>query len=118
MRRCRAGARGYAVHDEAIPEEMQEQFGLDDFVDATPREALSVAGKKVKNARVTIKHNGVVIHNDVELPGPTPGGKGGAESEPGPVFLQDHGNPVRYRNVWVVGGEHPGPPLQTDLDQS
>ena len=32
----------------AIPEEMQEQFGLDDFVDATPREALAVAGKKVK----------------------------------------------------------------------
>jgi hypothetical protein len=33
----------------AIPEEMQEQFGLDDFVDATPREALAVAGKKAKN---------------------------------------------------------------------
>ena len=32
----------------AIPEEMQEQFGLDDFVDATPREALAVAGKKAK----------------------------------------------------------------------
>jgi hypothetical protein len=59
-------------------------------------------GKKVANARITVRHNGVVIHNDVELPGPTPGGKGGAESDPGSVFLQDHGNPVRYRNIWAV----------------
>jgi hypothetical protein len=59
-------------------------------------------GRKVANARITVKHNGVVIHDNVELPGPTPGGKGGAESEPGPVFLQDHGNPVRYRNIWAV----------------
>lgn len=59
-------------------------------------------GKKVANARITVRHNGVVIHNDVELPGPTPGGKGGAESDPGPVYLQDHGNPVRYRNIWAV----------------
>jgi hypothetical protein len=60
------------------------------------------SGKKVANGRITVRHNGVVIHDNIELPHPTPGGKGGAESDPGPIFLQDHGNPVRYRNIWVV----------------
>lgn len=59
-------------------------------------------GKQVKNARMTVKHNGVVIHDNVELPDATPGGKSGETPEPGPIFLQDHGNPVRYRNIWVV----------------
>jgi hypothetical protein len=59
------------------------------------------AGKKTKNARVTIKHNGVVIYNDLELKSDTPGRhKEGAE--PDAVFLQDHGNPVAFRNIWVV----------------
>jgi hypothetical protein len=60
-------------------------------------------GKKTKNAVVTIKHNGVAIHENLELPTLTPGGPLNAEdSRPGPVYLQDHGNPVRYRNIWVV----------------
>jgi hypothetical protein len=60
-------------------------------------------GKKTKNAIVTIKHNGVVIHENLELPTLTPGGVLNAEDgRPGPVFLQDHGNPVRFRNIWVV----------------
>lgn len=58
-------------------------------------------GEKIKNARVTIKHNGVVIYQDLELPHGTPGRH--AEG-PGPesIFLQDHGNPVAFRNIWVV----------------
>ncbi|HTN76379.1 MAG TPA: DUF1080 domain-containing protein [Pirellulaceae bacterium] len=62
------------------------------------------AGKLVKHPRVTVKHNGVVIHNDIELPGNrnTTAAPVGASKEPGPVYLQDHGNPVRYRNIWVV----------------
>ncbi len=59
-------------------------------------------GEKTANARVTVRHNGVVIHQDRELPGPTGGAKGKDESVPGPIFLQNHLNPVRYRNVWVV----------------
>ncbi len=57
--------------------------------------------KKVKNARVTIKHNGVVIHDDLELPNGTPGYKPegpGNES----LFLQNHGDPVAFQNIWVV----------------
>ena len=58
-------------------------------------------GKKVKNARVTVKHNGVTIHDDVELTKGTPGCKPEGESAEG-VFMQNHGNPVAYRNIWVV----------------
>jgi hypothetical protein len=58
-------------------------------------------GKKTKNARATIKHNGVVIHDDLELTHGTPGYH--AEGpEPDSLFLQNHGNPVAFRNIWVV----------------
>ena len=59
------------------------------------------AGKKVKNAVVTIKHNGVAIHKDRELPKPTPGG-GRNDEKPGSLFLQNHGDPVRFRNIWII----------------
>ncbi|MFG0332062.1 MAG: DUF1080 domain-containing protein [Maioricimonas sp. JB049] len=61
-------------------------------------------GNKVKNARATVRHNGVIIHDDLEIPGATPGGPLSRKenAQPGPLFLQDHGNPVRYRNIWVV----------------
>ncbi|MCG6156452.1 family 16 glycoside hydrolase [Rubinisphaera margarita] len=59
-------------------------------------------GQKTANARVTVRHNGVVIHNDVELPEPSPGAPNKESAEPGPLFLQNHGNPVRYRNIWAI----------------
>ena len=51
---------------------------------------------------MTVKHNGVVIHKDVELPKTTTAAPVPEGPEPGPIYLQDHGNPVRYRNIWVV----------------
>jgi len=58
-------------------------------------------GEKIKNARATIKQNGVVIHDDLELTHGTPGYH--AEGpEPDSLFLQDHGNPVAFRNIWVI----------------
>lgn len=60
-------------------------------------------GKKVDDARVTVRHNGLVIHNNLRLPAVTPGGKLKTESpDPGPLYLQNHRNPVRFRNIWVV----------------
>ena len=59
-------------------------------------------GKKVKNARITVRHNGVLIQDDVELPQGTPAGVAGEGPGTGVVHLQNHGNPVRYRNIWVV----------------
>ena len=57
-------------------------------------------GKVTAPARVTIKHNGVVIHENLELK-TTPGG-GRSDQKPGAIFLQDHGDPVRFRNIWLV----------------
>lgn len=58
-------------------------------------------GKKTANARVTLLHNGVKIYDDLELPNLTPGGRG-KEGATGPIQLQNHGNPVNYRNIWLV----------------
>lgn len=58
------------------------------------------AGNKTKNARLHVLHNGIVIHNNIELPGPTPGGISDQESASGPLLLQDHRDPVRFRNIW------------------
>ena len=58
-------------------------------------------GKQVSNPKMTVRHNGVVVHENAEVPKVTPGGtsKGGPT---GPLHLQNHGNPVRYRNIWVL----------------
>lgn len=62
------------------------------------------AGKKIKNARVTVLHNGVKIHDNTDVPKPT--GKPTALSrditQPGGIYLQDHGNAVQYRNIWLL----------------
>jgi len=59
-------------------------------------------GNKTSKARITVKHNGVTVHDDREIDGPTPGGTNKDESTAGPLFLQNHSNPVRFRNIWVM----------------
>ncbi len=59
----------------------------------------SSEGIKIADARMTVRLNGLLIHNDVAVPKPTGGGK---ETARGPIVLQDHGNPVQFRNIWVV----------------
>ncbi len=59
------------------------------------------AGERTEPARITVRHNGVQIHDDLALPGPT--GQGADEAPaPQPLTLQDHRNPVVYRNIWLV----------------
>jgi hypothetical protein len=59
-------------------------------------------GKKVEPARITVYHNGVKIHDNVAITKDnTTAGLGGDVCTPGPIMLQDHGNPVQFRNIWL-----------------
>ncbi|MCH8828769.1 MAG: DUF1080 domain-containing protein [Planctomycetes bacterium] len=63
-------------------------------------------GKKIRNARLTVWHNGVRIHDGVELKNKT--GAGAKEGpKPRPTRLQKHGNPVRFRNICIVDRSQP-----------
>lgn len=57
-------------------------------------------GKVVRKARITVKHNGVLVHDKVELD---------TRTMEGQITLQDHLNSVRYRNIWVLPLENEGP---------
>ncbi|HGJ66317.1 TPA: DUF1080 domain-containing protein [bacterium] len=57
---------------------------------------------KLENARITVLQNGKVIHNNVIFDGVTGGAIDDKVLEPGPLLLQDHGNLIKYRNIWVV----------------
>lgn len=55
---------------------------------------------KTEDARITVYHNGVLIHDDFAIPRKT--GVGHKEGpEPGLIKLQGHHNPVRFRNIWI-----------------
>lgn len=61
-------------------------------------------GKLKSPAYITAMHNGVLILNHFELLGDTPYTRPpryNPHAETGPISLQDHGNPVRFRNIWV-----------------
>jgi hypothetical protein len=61
-------------------------------------------GKVTERARVTVLHNGVLIQNNVEIYGNTFNDRPAvyfAHPAALPLRLQDHGNPVRYRNIWI-----------------
>lgn len=84
-----------------------------DVIWTAPR--FDAEGKLVSAPRVTLFHNGVLVQNNVELFGET----GWLDRAPFrvhpeklPISLQDHGNPVRYRNVWV---RPLGRPSKTEL---
>jgi hypothetical protein len=64
--------------------------------------AVNENGKKVKNARITEKFNGVAVFDNVEIPGTTGGARNEPEGTPGVLRLQGHGNPLQFRNIWIV----------------
>lgn len=82
-----------------------------DIIYTAPR--FDSSDKLTSPARVTVFHNGVLIQNNVELTGPTSWinrAPYSAHPVKQPIALQDHGNPVRYRNIWVRELGNPGRP--------
>ncbi len=64
--------------------------------------AVAEGGKVTKKARITLKHNGVLVHDNAEIAGKTGGARNEPEGTPGVLRLQGHGNPLQFKNVWVV----------------
>lgn len=60
-------------------------------------------GQVLEHARITVRLNGVVVHEDQELPTTTTSAPiAKITPSPGPIHIQHHNNPVYYRNIWIV----------------
>lgn len=61
------------------------------------------AGKVTKPATITVLHNGVLVQDHFEILGATylDTPEYPKHADKAPISLQDHGNPVRYRNIWI-----------------
>lgn len=60
------------------------------------------ADGKVEPGSFTVLHNGVLIHDHIPVKGdPTTAARFKGVTPKGPLLLQDHGNPVRFRNIWI-----------------
>ncbi|HOX56047.1 MAG TPA: DUF1080 domain-containing protein [Candidatus Paceibacterota bacterium] len=85
------------------------QWQTYDIVYTAPR--FDAEGKLISPAYMTVFQNGVLIQNNVELTGPTDWldrAPYQPHPEKQPISLQDHGNPVRFRNIWVRELGKPG----------
>lgn len=94
--------RGYEGHPPRVnASKPPGQWQSFDVIFRAPR--FDKNGKKIANARFEkVVHNGVVVHENVEVTGTTRAGLYEDEKPTGPLVLQgDHG-PVAYRNIWLV----------------
>jgi hypothetical protein len=85
------------------------QWQTYDIIYTAPR--FDAEGKLLFPVRLTVIHNGVLIQNNIQLTGPTSWLERApyhAHPEKQPISLQDHGNPVRFRNIWVRELGKPG----------
>jgi len=83
--------------DACLPPEEWQSY---DIFFRAPRFAPD--GSQKEPARVTVMQNGMMIHNNVDLSRATGGGMGSVPTGRGPLLLQDHGDPVSFRNIWLI----------------
>lgn len=92
----------YNVHPPLVNASLpQGEWQSYDIIFRAPR--FDEQGKKTANARLTVLHNGVLVHDAAEVPSPTGASRDSKESPTGPIMLQDHGHRVQFRNIWVRG---------------
>ena len=91
-----------AAQNASLPPETWQTY------DVEFRAARFEGGKKVEDARASVVWNGQLVQDDTVIPGPTRLGDPESSSDAGsngillgPVVLQDHGDRVRFRNVWL-----------------
>lgn len=83
-----------AAENAALPAETWQSY------DVVFRAARYRGDVELRPATLTVVWNGTLVHDQVELPDATSGGDPEAPG-PAPLVLQDHAQPVRYRNVWL-----------------
>jgi len=84
-------------HDAIKP---PEEWNSYDITFRAPR--FDAAGKMTEKPRITVYHNGIEIHNNFELQHATPGGLDESQPKTGPIMLQNHGDPIKFRNIWIL----------------
>ena len=99
---------GGALYRQKVPDVIvgkpKGEWETYDIVFRSARFDDSEPEQKIENARITVIHNGIVIHNNVIIKTKT--GVGFPEgSAPGPIMLQDHLAEVQFRNIWIVPNE-------------
>ncbi|KAA1244026.1 DUF1080 domain-containing protein [Aquimarina sp. RZ0] len=103
--RTYANGQATAIYKQHIPlvnaTKATDQWQTYDIIFHAP--VFDPEGKKVKSGSFTVLHNGVLVQDNVEILGTTEyiGFPKNEAHEKGPIKLQDHGNPVQYRNIWV-----------------
>ncbi|HDP35412.1 MAG TPA: DUF1080 domain-containing protein [Candidatus Hydrogenedentes bacterium] len=88
------------IADAALPPKQWQTY---DITFQAPK--FDENGAKISNAIIHVLHNGIVIHDNAELDSGTPGGVSEQEASTGPLLLQNHGDRVRYRNIWFKPAE-------------
>ena len=80
------------------------QWQTYDIVFHAPR--FDPGGKKVENARISVWHNGILVHKEQEIPYSTANKEVGRDIPepmlPAPIQMQDHNNRIQWRNIWAV----------------
>lgn len=94
-----------AIYEQKDPDKNAikppEQWNTYDITFRAPR--FDKDGKVTVKPRITVIHNGVKIHDNVEIEkSSTRGGDDSPQPKVGPIMLQNHGCPIRFRNIWIL----------------